>query len=121
MKKPIELKGKNIYPFSRENFDAIINYYFISNGISDAGPNNLNKVFDEAIKVELFEFEFIIDCIFQHIAVFEDNLNGRFGLSISNLCQYGLDAFKGCTDVGSKERSRITKLFYDQMLNTSMS
>lgn len=120
MEQPIQLKKKNIYPFSRENFDAIIKYYFISNGItlvSEFGLNDINKLYAEAMKVELFEFEFIVNCIFQHFYIFESNLI-KGGLTISNLCTYGLDAYKGHTNVGSKERSRITKLIYDQMVNS---
>lgn len=121
MEQPIIVKGKNIYPFSRENFDAIIKFYFISNGIplnSEFGRNDTNKLYAEAMKVELFEFEFIVNCIFQHFYIFESNLNPKYGLTISNLLTYGMDAYKGHTSVGSKERSRIAKLLYDQMVNS---
>lgn len=123
MEQPIKLNGKNIYPFSRENFDAVINYYFIQNGITkvtEFGPNDMNDLFDEARKVELYEFEFIVDCIFQHIDIFESNLNSHHGLTISNLCKYGLDAFSGIANVGSKERNRITNLLYDKMINSKI-
>lgn len=121
MEQPIKLKAKNIYPFSRENFDAVIKYYFISNGItliSEFGPKDTDKLYTEAMKVELFEFEFIVNSIFQHFYIFESNLNPKYGLTMSNLLQYGMDAYKGHTNVGSKERSRITKLLYDQMVNS---
>lgn len=125
MKKLIEIKGKNIFPFSRENFDALIAYYFLRNGITKIGSKRessedevLNDLYNKASKIYLCEFEFIVNCIIENIHLFELNIrdnmpiNKRKPLSIENLCKYGFDTFLcATTNRFSRDRKRMTDLF----------
>ena len=119
MNKIMTIKGKNIYPFSKENFDAVIKFYFIKNGITDEGPTSIDLVYKKMCSLELFEFEYILNAIIENFLLFKENLNVGNGLTISNLCQYGLDAYTGNINSGSKNRSRITRLFADKLVNSS--
>ena len=114
MNYKLNISGKNIYPFSKENFDAIINYYFIENGIRSEGPDTLEIIYKDMSKIKLFEFEFIVNCLIENLSIFEENLSG---LTISNLCKYGLDAFNGEPYSGSKNRNKITHLFREALEN----
>ena len=133
MKKLIEIKGKNIFPFSRENFDAFIAYYFLRNGIKKIGSNResyedevLNHLYKEASQIGLYEFEFILNCLIENINLFESNIQDykpihkREPLSIENLCKYGLDTFLcHTTDGFSSGRKKVTELFSKALIKSS--
>lgn len=130
MKKLIEIKGKNIFPFSRENFDALIAYYFLRNGITKVGSEIesfddkvLDDLYKKTSKIYLYEFEFILNCIIENIYLFESNIlnntpiNKRKPLSIGNLCKYGLDTFLCSTTTGfSVGRKKMTYLFAEVLI-----
>jgi hypothetical protein len=111
MAKIINIVGKNVYPFSKENFDAVIKYYFINNGITMEGPRSMDLVYKEVCQIELFEFEYLVSCLIENISIFEENLNEKNGLTISNLCSYAIDAYLDRGKSGSKNRQHITNLF----------
>jgi hypothetical protein len=133
MKKLIEIKGKNIFPFSRENFDALIAYYFLRNGITKIGSKRessdaivLNYLYNDALQIDLYEFEFILNCIIENITLFESivgyykPINRKESLSIENLCKYGLDTFLCHTTVGfSGGRKKTTELFSKALIKST--
>jgi len=101
-----------VFPFSWENFHALITHYFHKNGIVADGPNSIEVVFKNSMAVSLGEFEFIVKCITGHLSYFNEHL--KFGgMTISNLCQYGLDAYLGVSVGKTSNRSRITNGFRD--------
>ncbi len=133
MNKLVKIKGKNIYPFSRENFDALINFYFFRNGITRIGSRRessdadvLNNLYEEALQIELYEFEFILNCIMENISLFYENIESykptykREPLSIENLCAYGLDTYLcETTKRFSSGRTEVTELFSKALIKSS--
>ena len=111
MAKIININGKNVYPFSKENFDAIIKYYFIKNGITMEGPSSMDLIYKKVCQLELFEFEYLVNCLIENISIFEENLGKKSGLTISNLISYAMDAYLDEGNSGSKNRQNITNLF----------
>lgn len=133
MNKLVKIRGKNIYPFSRENFDALIKFYFIRNGITRIGSRResseaevLNYLYEEAKQIELYEFEFILNCIIDNINIFKTNIGNyspidkRESLSIENLCKYGLDCYLSKPSDGfSSARINVTVLFMNALIKSS--
>jgi hypothetical protein len=99
---------------SRENFDAIIKYYFIDNGIEEIGEKGLKETFERCKEnIELFEFEYLIAKVIENISFFKGFFIGN--LKIGNLCCFALDAFFDIKNV-SDNRNTITKLFQEKLL-----
>lgn len=133
MNKLVKINAKNIYPFSRENFDALIGFYFIKNGITRIGVRNessntdiLNSIYEKALQIDLYEFEFILNCIIENIYLFESNvgiyrtISKRESLTIENLCRYGLDTYLCETTVHfSSSRKKVTQLFSKALIKSS--
>lgn len=117
MEKIIEIKGKNIYPFSRENFDAIVNYYYVMNGVTNIGSGSMEECFQKASQVELYEFEYISDLISTNFNFFKEKI-GDSGLTIINLCSFGLDAYLDNFKSGSFRRNIVTKSFQELMVKS---
>lgn len=118
MNKLIILKNQCQAPFSRNTFDALIHFHFIKNGISSVGPVDLTTIYEDACVLELYEFEFILECLTMNNYVFENNLAPN-QITISNLCKYGLDAYLNITVGFSKSRRNIANLFSQVLINSN--
>lgn len=99
-----------VFPFSYENFDALISFYFKKNGVILDGPKSIDRVFSDVMVVSLGEFEFLVKCIQGNFSFFRERLNNK-GMTISNLCMYGLDAYLGNYVGKTSNRSSITNDF----------
>ena len=104
---------ENIFPFSKENVDAIIKYYFFRKGMSFV-PGDLEFVQKNAANLQINELEFISECICNNLDFFKNELSIN-SLSIANLLKYGIDAYKSNFTDGSTNRNSITRKFHNIM------
>ena len=105
----------NIYPYSKENVNAIINYFFYRKGMSQV-RGQLDFVYENKAELNINELQFISENVSKNLNYFKDNLSIN-GLTISNLLHYGIDAYQSNFKGGSKNRIRITLGFQKIMLN----
>lgn len=118
MEKEINITGNNVYPFNRTNFDALINYYFIKNNITIESHRSIEEIYSYASQIELFEFEYIVKFIIGHLDFFKEKW-GNGGLTVVNLCIYGLDAYMNSFKNGSFKRNIVTKSFQELLIKNS--
>jgi len=109
----------NIYPYSKENVKALIEFYFFKKGMSFV-LGNLDFVYENKAELTISQLEFIAENISYNLHFFKDNLTIN-GLTISNLLKYGIDAYQSNFKNGSKNRIKITKEFQKIMLNNNCS
>jgi hypothetical protein len=107
------LFNHSIFPYTKENIDTIIQYYFFKNGMSFV-PGNLQFIYNNDSKLKLSELEYISMIISDHLDFFKSRLSIN-SLTISNLLHYGVDAYKLNFNKGSKSRNIITKECYEML------
>lgn len=107
----------NIYPYSKENVKAIIEYFFFRNGMS-FDTSNLDFIYENKAKLTINQLEFIAENVINNLDFFKINLSIN-GLTISNLLLFGIDAFQSNFTSGSKNRNRITSEFHKIMFNNN--
>ena len=103
----------NIYPYSKENVKAIIEYFFFRNGMS-FDTSNLEFIYENKAELTINQLEFIAENISNNLNFFKDKLSIN-GLTIANLLKYGIDAFQSNLKNGSMNRIKITKEFQEIM------
>jgi hypothetical protein len=109
--------NKNIYPYSIENVKAIIEYFFFRKGMSFVS-SHLDFVYENKAKLTINQLEFIAENVSNNLDFFKDKLSIN-GLTISNLLQYGIDAYQSNFKSGSKNRINITKEFHKIMFENN--
>jgi hypothetical protein len=109
----------NIYPYSKENVKALIEFYFLRKGMSFV-PGDLKHIYENKAELTISQLEFIAENISNNLNFFKDNLTIN-GLTISNLLKYGIDAYQSNFKNGSKNRITITKEFQKIMFNNNCS
>jgi hypothetical protein len=114
----IDLK-ENIYPYSKENVKAIIEFFFFRKGMSFI-TRQLDFVYENKAELSINQLEFIAENVSNNLNFFKDNLTIN-GLTISNLLKYGIDAYQSNFKNGSKNRIKITKEFQKIMFNNNCS
>jgi hypothetical protein len=112
----IELKN-NIYPYSKENVKAIIEFFFFRKGMSSV-PGQLEFVYVNKAELTINQLEFISENVTKNLDFFKNNLTIN-GLTISNLLKYGIDAYLSNFKGGSKDRIRITSEFHKIMFHNN--
>jgi hypothetical protein len=133
MIKLVNIKTVSIYPFSKENFESLIDFYFIKNGYRNyqikeeqSKEDVIDKLYNSAKLIELDEFNFILSCLF-----IKFNGNYKFiahyylneeKITIENIIKYGMDAYL-CKDASSFSGGRmaIHKLVCDAIIKKSFS
>jgi hypothetical protein len=104
---------ENIFPYSKENVDAIIEYYFFRKGMSFV-PGDLEFIQKNSGNLQINELAFISECISNNLDFFKNELSIN-SLSIANLLKYGIDAYKSIFNNGSTKRNSITRKFHNIM------
>lgn len=107
----------NIYPFSKENVKAIIDYYFFRKGMSFV-QGNLDFVYENKAELTINQLEFIAENVSNNLNFFKEKLSIN-GLTISNLLKYGIDAYQSIFKNGSSNRINITKDFQKIMFDNN--
>jgi hypothetical protein len=107
---------ENIYPYSKENVNAIIEYFFFRKGMSFVG-RDLKFIYENEANLTVSQLEFIAENLSNNLSFFKERLSIN-GLTISNLLKYGIDAFQSNFNNGSKNRIIITKDFHSIMFNS---
>jgi len=105
-----------IYPFSYENFLAIIDAYFIKQGITEVGTLPLEKIYERAQSISLGEFQFLAEMVIRNAGIFSKQ-GTTANQTISNLCQYALDAFWYDNMEGTSPRQKHIKDFRNILIN----
>jgi hypothetical protein len=105
----------NIYPYSKENVKALIEFYFFKKGMSFV-PGDLKHIYENKAELTISQLEFIAENISNHLDFFKDKLSIN-GLTISNLLKYGIDAYKSNFNSGSLNRKNITNEFHKIMFS----
>jgi hypothetical protein len=131
MIKLVNIKTVSIYPFSKENFESLINFYFIKNGYKKYTINEkytkeeaISKLYNYAKLIELNEFHFVLSCLFinnngKYKFIAHEHLNEN-KINIENIITYGLDAYL-CNDISSFSggRKAIHKLVCNAIIKKS--
>lgn len=107
-------KEDNIYPYSKENIEALLGAYF------EMPIGDIEWLFNLE-NITLVQLEFVV----KKVSTYKYFLDNEFknstgsGRTVSNYIQYGLDAcYKLGKDVlGSANRKRITQEFRDVIFN----
>ncbi|WP_028123283.1 hypothetical protein [Epilithonimonas tenax] len=106
----LPLKKLNIYPKSKENVQALIDFYF---GDIDIGQRNALEILEKYPYLSLNQIEFIILKLSEaYEPIFRTKLNGK--IQFSNLFSYGVQALvEDNVTNSSNNRNLITKEFRD--------
>lgn len=104
----------NIYPYSKENVKALIEFYFLRKGMSFV-PGVLKHSNENKVKLTISQLEIIAENISNNLNFFKNKLSIN-GLTITNLLKYGIDAYKFNFNSGSLKRKNITFEFHKIML-----
>lgn len=103
-------KDKNIYPLTRENVRAVLNFYF------QFPDGDIEWLFEQR-ELSINQIEFIARQVSDNITYF--TLHMPNGLTISNIMNYGIDALSNpeINWRGSKSRLNIAKGFKEIVKN----
>jgi len=103
-------KNKNIYPLTRKNVRAVLNFYF------QFPDGDIEWLFDQK-ELSINQIEFIARQVSDNITYFSGHIPN--GLTTSNLMQYGFDALSNpeINWRGSNSRLNIAKGFNELVMN----
>jgi len=106
----IPKKEENIYPKSKENIRALIDYYFL---IPDG---EIDFLFEQK-KLSLNQIEFIANKVSKYIHFFEMHLD-NMGMNVGNLIKYGIAVFSEIESEweGDDGRKKITYAFKEYVI-----
>ncbi len=108
----IPLKEDNIYPYTAENVEALLNHYF------NIKRGDVKWVF-ELKDLSLNQLEFTIKKVVEYQYFLDTYFNNTSGKTVSNYLRYGIDA---CFDLIDKRkdsggRQKITSELRDLIMN----
>ena len=108
----IPLKEDNIYPYTAENVEALLNHYF------NFKRGDVKWVF-ELKELSLNQLEFTMKKVVEYQYLLDTYFNNKSGKTVSNYLRYAIDA---CFDLkdnkkGSGTRQKITSELRDLIMN----
>lgn len=104
-------KSKNIYPRTKKNITAILDFYFTQ------PLGEIDWLFEQR-ELTINQLEWIAEKVSENVELLIIDVNGSLDMTVSNAMKYGIDAL--CSDLDNikqTNRIRITKNLKDLILN----